>query len=549
VIFFGSSVANLGDLDGDGVIDLAVGADQDENGEASEGALYILFMHTNGSVNTSVKISDGLEGFNPSALNASDFFGSSVANLGDLDGDGIIDLAVGARFDENSEAGEGAVYILSLKEILIPTVNFVSPTPANNSVLSQTNISVNITSVDTNLDTIFIKLFNSTSDQINSTSCTTSPCSFNFTSLSDGFYYTNATANDTSGNENSTGTRNITLDTTSSTINFTNPTPGNGTSQNQSNVEINVSIVEENLDEVKFNWNGTNFTILNDSLILIMNFDNISALGENDTVVVDVSGYNNNGTVSGGNVTTANGKYERAMQFDGVDDIVTISSTNSINSDTDYTFEGWFKLNDAFDSSTSSSQIIMEKYLSNDQNVLLTLTGTDLLTSEVSDGSLFIKIENSGGTFKWSRTTSWSADTWYHFAIAWNETENNNTKIYVNGVDDTDNDQLEFADVTMNYVSDIKIGGEDADSSQLSGQRYFNGTIDEFRIWNRSLSAAEINQSYFTNLRKYDTNKWELYTNQTKNPKSRLKLLLPETVTGLMVLVVFRKSYNVGLES
>jgi hypothetical protein len=37
---------------------------------------------------------------------------------------------------------------------------------------------------------------------------------------------------------------------------------------------------------------------------------------------------------------------------------------------------------------------------------------------------------------------------------------------------------------------------------------YFNGSIDEVRIWNRSLSASEIQQQYYSNLAKYDASKW-----------------------------------------
>ena len=122
--WFGSSVTNIGDLDGDGIQDLAVGAYGDENdngGDDYEGAVYILFMNTNGSVRNHTKISDGLAGFEPTtggqSLGYDDAFGWSVANIGDLDGDGIQDLAVGACYDENDNGGddwEGAVYILSL---------------------------------------------------------------------------------------------------------------------------------------------------------------------------------------------------------------------------------------------------------------------------------------------------------------------------------------------------------------------------------------------------------------------------------------------------
>ncbi|MFA5247094.1 MAG: LamG-like jellyroll fold domain-containing protein, partial [Candidatus Micrarchaeia archaeon] len=37
---------------------------------------------------------------------------------------------------------------------------------------------------------------------------------------------------------------------------------------------------------------------------------------------------------------------------------------------------------------------------------------------------------------------------------------------------------------------------------------FFNGSIDEVRIWNRSLSASEIKQQYYSSLNKYAPDKW-----------------------------------------
>jgi len=43
---------------------------------------------------------------------------------------------------------------------------------------------------------------------------------------------------------------------------------------------------------------------------------------------------------------------------------------------------------------------------------------------------------------------------------------------------------------------------------------FFNGTIDEVRIYGRGMSSEEAGQHYMSNLYKYDTNKWAFYTSQ-----------------------------------
>ena len=112
---FGSSVASLGDLDGDGVTDLVVGAPGDSTGGTSRGAVHVLFLNANGTVKNTLKIASSING-GPNLANGDDF-GRSVATLGDLDGDGVIDLAVGASLDDTGGANRGAVYVLFLNAI------------------------------------------------------------------------------------------------------------------------------------------------------------------------------------------------------------------------------------------------------------------------------------------------------------------------------------------------------------------------------------------------------------------------------------------------
>jgi len=110
---FGSSLAAIGDLDGDGITELAVGARSDNDGAADAGAVWILFLHANGTVRSVQKISATAGGFS-GALDGADSFGQSVAALGDLDGDAVPDLAVGAHLDDDGADAQGAVWILFL---------------------------------------------------------------------------------------------------------------------------------------------------------------------------------------------------------------------------------------------------------------------------------------------------------------------------------------------------------------------------------------------------------------------------------------------------
>ncbi|HEX6883580.1 MAG TPA: PKD domain-containing protein [Planctomycetota bacterium] len=110
---FGRSVDGIGDVDGDGIGDLAVGAIGEDKGAYNAGAVWILFLDVDRTIRAHVKIAEGLAGFGAD-LDAEDGFGRKVAGIGDWDLDGVPDLAVGANRDDDGGTNRGAVYLLFL---------------------------------------------------------------------------------------------------------------------------------------------------------------------------------------------------------------------------------------------------------------------------------------------------------------------------------------------------------------------------------------------------------------------------------------------------
>ena len=113
--YFGAGVEKIGDLDGNGVNDLAVGAEFDDGAGTDRGALHIIFLNSDGTLTKqSVEINDST--IDGPTLSDNDRFGSSVADIGDLDGNGVNDLAVGAYLDDGGGSNRGAVHIIFMDE-------------------------------------------------------------------------------------------------------------------------------------------------------------------------------------------------------------------------------------------------------------------------------------------------------------------------------------------------------------------------------------------------------------------------------------------------
>jgi hypothetical protein len=115
--YSGISVSGAGDVNGDGLADLIVGAYlSDPGGDSAAGESYVVFGKANG---TAVDLASlGADGIRIDGDNASDFSGRSVSGAGDVNGDGLADLVIGASGADpggDSEAGES--YVVSSASI------------------------------------------------------------------------------------------------------------------------------------------------------------------------------------------------------------------------------------------------------------------------------------------------------------------------------------------------------------------------------------------------------------------------------------------------
>ena len=117
------TIASLGDLGGDGDADVAVGLPgvgaRPLSSSGGDGAVAIVHLHADGSVDDVQMVADAemdnyyLQSNQPGFGTGGSQFGIAVALLGDVNGDGHADFAVGAPF---SYSGNGGVTIVFLNE-------------------------------------------------------------------------------------------------------------------------------------------------------------------------------------------------------------------------------------------------------------------------------------------------------------------------------------------------------------------------------------------------------------------------------------------------
>jgi len=179
------------------------------------------------------------------------------------------------------------------------------------------------------------------------------------------------------------------------------------------------------------------------------------------TTTADASGTGNTGTLTNATWTPA-GKYGGALRFDGSSALVTIPDTPSLHLTTAMTLEAWVNL-------SAVSDGWRDVVYKGDDNYFL-----DLETVPVVGGTFGSTGEVMGGR------TAPAVNTWVYLAATY---DGATLRLYVNG---TEVSSVARTGPLATSTYPLQIGGDG-----IYGQ-YFQGTIDEVRVYNVALTPTQI---------------------------------------------------------
>ena len=135
--FSGSAVGGAGDINGDGLADLIVGAPFSGEEEVSAGAAYVVFGQSSRLVSdVNLLALDGTSGFQIAGGDEGGAFGGAVSGASDVNGDGFADLIVGSPYGgESTDRQRGAAYVIFGASSFSPTFNLAKLNGRNGFVI------------------------------------------------------------------------------------------------------------------------------------------------------------------------------------------------------------------------------------------------------------------------------------------------------------------------------------------------------------------------------------------------------------------------------
>jgi hypothetical protein len=186
----------------------------------------------------------------------------------------------------------------------------------------------------------------------------------------------------------------------SATINFTDPTPQNGSTQNVNSIYANLSTV--------ISGNHYAFVDFNGDLVSWMQMDNVNSSGD----PTDSSSYSRNASKKGDANQTASGNFGKGFFFDGVGDYIKIPEANYANSA--YTVSVW-----ANTRNLSGTQTIWD------------MNNWDSHIEIKPNGTIYFLAYNVPSAFASAYGQVVGINTWHHYVIISNTTH---MLFYVDGV-------------------------------------------------------------------------------------------------------------------
>jgi hypothetical protein len=121
--YAGASVSAAGDVNGDGFDDVIVGALGADIGGNNAGAAYVIFGKASGFTTIDLANLGATAGFVIQGDAAQDNAGVSVSTAGDVNGDGVADIIVGATRNSAGGSGAGAAYVIFGKATGLGTID------------------------------------------------------------------------------------------------------------------------------------------------------------------------------------------------------------------------------------------------------------------------------------------------------------------------------------------------------------------------------------------------------------------------------------------
>jgi hypothetical protein len=196
--------------------------------------------------------------------------------------------------------------------------------------------------------------------------------------------------------------------------------------------------------------------------------------------IMDSTSYSNDGTKKGADepIETASGKIDSALSFDGNNDLITIPSATSLQGMAKLTISTWIKISELAHWNT-----IIYKVTNDSTDYALYFTQIN------SYNSFRFGIWTTVGTYILTDAINHSEflNTWVHFAAVY---DGSLMTIYING---------SLQATTLAATGTIKTSTQNlVIGEDINYDRNFAGVIDEVRVYNRALSAAEIKADYYS---------------------------------------------------